>query len=104
MKIIFSPFMQLLYNIAISVFYSIVCTDINTFAHISILSLTLLLPMLYDYIYRFSLTTPQPFIQHRAHGFHDLPHHVRIREHLYKEVLILLIAGGGHVGEVLLKQ
>ena len=46
----------------------------------------------------------QPLIQHRAHRLHDLPHHIRVREHLYKEILILLIACGGHVGEVLSKE
>ena len=46
----------------------------------------------------------QPFIQHRAHGFHDLPHHVRVREHLHKEVLILFITGSRHIGKVLLKE
>ena len=36
--------------------------------------------------------------------FHDLPHPIRVGEHLYKEILILFIASSGHVWKVLLKK
>ena len=53
---------------------------------------------------KLSLFTSQPLIQHRPHRLHDLPHHVRLGEQLHKEALVLLIAGGGHIGKVLLKE
>ena len=47
---------------------------------------------------------PQPLIQHCAHCLHNLPHHIRFREHFDKEILILFITCGSHIGEFFLKK